>query len=231
MDTASAIELLRTDDLDPEVIEDVYVRLLVPNFPPAELTDQATFCTCHAQAGPYFPGIIAIHEGLPVGAVFGERHHPSGIVLIGYLAVSAEWRHLHIGSRLLAKATTEWSAVPDTAAVLAEVEDPGRHRDEGHGDPTARLRFYAREGARMVPITYFQPSLRPGSPRVLDMLLLSLVANQRSLASAQLLAFLDDYVTGCEGPPAEDDLDYRKMRESVTRWGATVQLSDLSVHS
>jgi hypothetical protein len=222
------IELVSIGELDPAAIDEAYSRLLEPNFPPAELIDRAAFSACYCQALPAFPGIVALHNGVPVGAAFGERHESTGIVLLGYLVVLAERRDLHIGSRLLARATTEWSAVPRTTAVLAEIEDPRHHEDEGMGDPTARLRFYARADARVVPIDYFQPSLRPGLPRVPGMLLLSLVPERRSLAAAPLMEFLDDYLTGCEGPLSADDAEYAALRAAVLRGGPTLPLAPLS---
>ncbi len=220
------IELVSADGLGPGGIDDVYARVLAPNFPPDELTDQKTFRACHAEASEWFPGIVAMRDGLPVGGAFGERHLPTGIVLLSYLAVVADQRGLRIGERLLSRATQAWS-LPGTAAILAEVEDPLHHKDVGHGDPLARRRFYARAGARIVPISYFQPSLRPGSPRVTGMLLLSLVREQRTLDAAKLLTFLEDYVTLCEGQLSEEDLEYASMLASVTRSGPTMELVDM----
>lgn len=223
--TADGIKLVGSGELSPATIDEIYTYLLEPNFPPAELVGRAAFNVCYARPSPIYPGVVALRDGVPVGAAFGERHDSTGIVLLAYLVVAAERRELRLGGRLLARARDEWSAAPGTTAVLAEVEDPGQHKDEGTGNPTARLRFYARAGARVVPIDYFQPSLLPGLPRVTGMLLLSLVPEQQTLAAAPLMAFLDDHLTGCEGPPSADDADYAALRASVLHGGPTLELA------
>ena len=226
------VTFVDTAHLNPALLDAVYRRVLVATYPPAKLPDQAAFRTAHAPESAHdHPGIVALHDGEPIGAVFGRRHRPTGIVRVSHLAVVPRYRGARIGERLLTQAVRTWSARPSTAAVLAEIEDPATHHgdghDDGHGDPAARRRFYVRSGARKVPISAFQPSVGPGLPRLSDMLLVSLVPGQHALNTGALLAFLDDYVAEGEGPPAADDAQYRAMRTSAERCGPTIALVDL----
>ena len=110
--------------------------------------------------------------------------------------------------------------------MLAEVEDPTRHEGSAaHGDPTARLRFYRRMGARILPLPHVQPALRPGGERVRGLLLLALRASGDRLAGVEsdgtwlvpaepLRAFLEQYFTEAEGRPPDDD-EWRGLADAL----------------
>lgn len=224
--TAGEITLVTTTDVAEATLDGVYADVLMPAFPPAELVDHESFRLSYGRTDGAFPGIIALHGAEPVGVALGERHYATGLVLLGYLAVKESHRDRHIGAALLGRANEMWGSDPATTGILAEIEDPRHHDRNNYGDPQARLRFYRRAGSRIVPITYFQPSLAPGSPRVHGMLLLSLLQDQDQLSGAALLEFIDDYLLACEGaaPSPRSDDEYRELRSSVERWGPQVPL-------
>jgi hypothetical protein len=59
--------------------------------------------------------------------------------------------------------------------ILAEVEHPTYHpSSDDHGDPAARMRFYAKHGGRILDIPYFQPAIRDGEPPVPALMLVTL---------------------------------------------------------
>lgn len=151
----------------------VYRDLLAPSFPPEELVTEALL------AAGLDEGVLRLHvvgpDAQPVAAAVAESMHPSQAVLLAYLATKESSRGTGLGSRLLAAWLQDVVDTSDPSFVLAEVEHPGHHRGSAHhGDPAARLRFYARHGARIVDVPYVQGPVGPGQPPVFGLLLLAL---------------------------------------------------------
>jgi hypothetical protein len=164
-----------------------------------------------------------------VGAALGEHYGSSNVVLLAYLAVRADCRGSGIGGALLGRALPAWRERFAPAAILAEVEDP-RGRGAGpHGDPVARLRFYERAGAKVLPLRYFQPSVGRGMPRVHGMYLICLDAWRQAIPKDVVIAFLDEYMEVAEGHEAATaDPEYLAVRGQADAWPDEIPLWLLS---
>ncbi|MET7136136.1 hypothetical protein MT994_18725 [Cellulosimicrobium sp. MI9406] len=113
-----------------------------------------------------------------------------------------------MGRRLVTTALDDWRAL-DPLVVVGEVEHPAHHTgSEAHGDPVARLRFYARLGARVLALPYFQPGDGPGGERVPALLLVSFPLGPHAagddVPAAPLRAFLAENLRESEGTLADD---------------------------
>ncbi|WP_313823828.1 GNAT family N-acetyltransferase [Citricoccus sp.] len=184
---------------DPVSLARVHERLLVPNFPPQELgsvqelledVDRGS-ATVRVVGDPSDPVAVA------VTATFTD----SPAVLLSYVAIRADQRGRGVGTALLSGLLTGITAGPDVSVVLAEVEHPAHHQAHPvHGDPIARLRFYARLRGRILEVPYFQPPVDGTQDAVYGMLLLALdpparvVHGQRLLPEAGLAAALEEFM-------------------------------------
>ena len=187
-------------DLDPAQVETVRTRLLDACFPPAERLTADEIREIYLTDAPP-PSAVVLDEDQPIAVMLTEWFCDRRVLLLSYLAVTPAARGHHVGEDLIRDVLPTWSG---DALVLAEVEDPrshGTHPD--WGDPAARLRYYGRLGADLLPLAYFQPSLRPGAPRVTGMLLLRL--GGRIDPPDLLRTFLVEYFDACEPGARHDD--------------------------
>ncbi|UJP40182.1 GNAT family N-acetyltransferase [Cellulomonas palmilytica] len=202
----------------PADLTRVHDEVLRSSFPDDELADLPTLQAMLANGTLRL--VVAHDEDGLRGAALAEWFPATGVLLLAYLAIAPGGRGGGVGSRLLDHAIDTWRTELDPWLVVAEVEDPAQHTgSEAHGDPTARLRFYRRHGARVIPLPYVQPAMHPGGPRVPGLLLLALCASGDRLAgveadgrwllpTAPLRAFLEQYFTSSEGaPPTGPDWD------------------------
>jgi GNAT superfamily N-acetyltransferase len=182
----------------------VHDRLLAPSFPAAEL-ESVDDLIAAVRAGT---SEVLVHQdrpGDPVAVAVADRSRAAPVVLLAYLATDPLRRSTGLGSSLLDAAMTRWLDRADPCLVLAEVEDPAEHpASAAHGDPAARLRFYARRGARALDLPYFQPRLRTGASRVPHLLLLVLHAapslvDGTAVLAAPLHAWLTERFRDSEG--------------------------------
>jgi GNAT superfamily N-acetyltransferase len=203
---------------DPELLAAVYERVLAPAFDEDELesleeiTEQVADGTRLRMLAALGPG------GEPVGAVTSDWYPDAGVLLIGYLAVSAASRGGGVGGRIMSRALAGWTDELRPELCLAEVEDPRFFPVTEHGDPSARVRFYERLGGRIVALPYFQPRLAADTNRVHHLMLMSLLpqsADANQVRTAPLATFLDQYFSSCEGPGVFDEPDFRALRETV----------------
>lgn len=138
-------------------------------------------------------------EGTPVGCAVSDLDD-GGIGLLSYLAVSPASRGLGVGGRLLAWLAPAWAG----RLVLAEVHDPRGHSETDDEHPEARLRFYARAGARVLDVPFVQPALSGGS-RVADMLLLVMAGpDVHRLSAKPLRDWVLAYYLDSEGAEPTD---------------------------
>ena len=216
-------------ELDQATFATLYQQVLEPAFPPSELEDLDTLIGAYVSGGAGSLSLAALRGGEPVGVALGEFHAPSGILMLTYLAVCDDQRGLGVGTALLEAALPGWRTAVRPVALLAEIEDPRSHSKNQYGDPDARLRFYERLGAQVLPIQYFQPRLAPELPRVHGMFLACLDSGLNSISADALANFLDNYIADCEGEPANSsDLEYSKLTEQVRSWGDSVPLWPLA---
>lgn len=167
MDPA-AVELVVLDPAgdDPGLVERAYDAVLAPSFGPDELVPRDRYVDDVSAAAV----IVALHGDDVVGAGVSEASPDGTVGLLSHLATHPDCRGTGVGGRMLATLQARWSDGP--AVVLGEVHDP-RRWPEGPGEqPTARLRFYERCGARLLGVPWVQPPLWEGGGSVPGMLLL-----------------------------------------------------------
>jgi hypothetical protein len=135
----------------------------------------------------------------------GEWSEATGVALLSFLAVRPGHRGSGAGGELLTAAVARWRDRWHPALMLAEIEHPAAHTPSPQfGNPEQRVRFYARHSVRALCVPYFQPGLRPGSPRVYGM----------------MLCAVD--VTSEGSGPAPDTVDGDRVRRYLTEyleWG------------
>ncbi|MGH3852179.1 MAG: GNAT family N-acetyltransferase [Pseudonocardiaceae bacterium] len=174
--------------VDDGTLRRFHSALLEPAFPPAELVTYEALRDARLQATTR--GTILFDGADPVAGIVTEDYLGGRVLLVAYLVVAATARGGGIGARLLSEVTQRRATTP---LVLAEIEDPRCFAASDAGDPVARVRFYDRVGSRLLPLPYVQPSLRPGSPRVDGLLLITIGASGPDVDGALVAAFLDEY--------------------------------------
>jgi GNAT superfamily N-acetyltransferase len=215
--------------LDSDVFELFYREVLEPAFPHAELEDLGKLSAGYLNPSEKYHGEVALRAGQPVGGALGEYYSASRVMLLGYLAVRGDQRGTGLGSALIRTVLDQWQRTVQPLALVAEVENPRYHGETAHGDPVARLRFYERLGAKLVPFSYFQPSVEEQSPRVRGMFLLSLDPRQETMPTAALLSFLDEYMLVCEGEGVVGvDPEYVAMCAQIAAWRDEIPLWPMS---
>ncbi|MFI0422021.1 GNAT family N-acetyltransferase [Spongiactinospora sp. 9N601] len=221
--------LVECADTGEELFRRFYETVLAPSFPPAELVGLDAALSYYRAPASGGLGTIALVEGEPAAGALGSHHRASGILLLDYLATRAQARGRGLGSALIAHIRRNWVPRKRPVAVLAEVEDPGLHPVTPFGDPVARLRMYERTGWSLLPLAYFQPALAPGLPRVRGMLLICLAPPGGTVPAPAVAAFLDAYMTGCEGAETvRTDPEFLALRGQATAFGADIPLWPLS---
>lgn len=189
--------------------------VLEPSFPPAELIGPDELWRDVERGSLEVLGTIEETDGdaRAVSGVVGAWFPRERILLVLYLAIAPGHRGAGVGGALLSAALDAWTAAHDPLAIIAEVEHPDHHAaSEAHGDPTARVRFYARHGGKALALPYFQPGDGPGSPRVPALMLVVLRADGRSaLPGAPVRAFLTRWLVACEGSLADDGATRRLL--------------------
>lgn len=196
----------------PELVASLHRDVLVPSFPPAELVDADAFLAEHTSGRLRSLGVV--EDARVVAGVVGAWSPATRVLLVLYLAIAPGRRGGGIGGRILAAALGAWSRELEPVLVLAEVEHPAHHAaSAAHGDPAARLRFYARLGARVLDVPYFQPGDGPGAKRVPALLLVALPHGAARDGAADLpdevpagplRAFLEENLRESEGRVTDD---------------------------
>ena len=182
--------------------------VLAPSFPPAELVDAEDLWRSVEHGSLEALGTVDESDGHArlVSGVVGAWFPRERILLVLYLAIAPGHRGAGVGGALLAAALDAWTEAHAPLAIVAEVEHPDHHpASEAHGDPVARVRFYARHGGKALALPYFQPGGGPGAPRVPALMLVALRADDRTaLPGPPVRAFLTDWLAACEGAVADD---------------------------
>lgn len=195
----------------PALVRSLHRDVLVPSFPPTELVEERSFLADHAAGRLRSLGVV--EDGRVVAGVVGSWFPDARVLLVLYLAIAPGRRGGGVGGRLVPAALASWRAL-DPLLVVGEVEHPDHHTgSEAHGDPVARLRFYARLGARVLALPYFQPGDGPGGERVPALLLVSFPLDAASglpgtgpdgVPASPVRAFLEENLRSNEGTLADD---------------------------
>jgi GNAT superfamily N-acetyltransferase len=155
-------------------------------------------------------GILAFIDSRLSGGVVVERYLDGSVELLSYLVVDKTLRGRGLGRTLLKRGATLFTS----DLLLAEIEDPRYWTPTAENDTAARLRFYEREHCKLLPLPYIQPSLRPGSPRVRNLLLIAVPKDgplPGDAPSSLIRDFLREYFSACEGDVTADDADVNLM--------------------
>ncbi|MGA8115173.1 MAG: hypothetical protein WCA46_16035 [Actinocatenispora sp.] len=192
-------------------VDRVYTDVLRPSFPPAELVSLASL-RAGVTAGRVTLMIASDTQGVPHGVAVGEWSESARVMRLNYLAAAPGERSRGIGGRLLSAAVESWRGRYRPFVLLAQVERPDQHRASAqHGDPTARLRFYQRYGARALNLPHYQPALSPGGDRSYGLLLIALHADDEfrvgpeELTAAPIRRFLVDFLAAGDPDPDTGD--------------------------
>lgn len=207
------VDTVAMASLPERLLRTYYDDLMAPAFPPAELMTYEELRDALDDGGTR--GLVVLEDESPVAGLVTEDYLDGRVVLLAYVVVAAGLRGRGVGADLIGRATGR-----EPRLVLAEIEDPRFHRaDEHMGDPVARLRFYDRLGSRLLPLPYTQPSLRPGSPRVENLLLITIpsaVPTADEVDGGLVADFLEEYYLACEGPGVvAADEDYLAVRRAA----------------
>jgi GNAT superfamily N-acetyltransferase len=204
--------IVQVDPTQP-LFDAVYADILTPSFPPEE---RGGLEELRAGAlGGNTSVLAALEDGegeRPAAVAVGDWSPESGVALLSYLAARSGRRGAGVGGELLAAAMADWRERWRPALVLAEIEHPSAHAaSAAYGDPEKRVRFYARRGMRALDVPYFQPGLRPGSPRMYGFMLCALEvgaegagAEPDTVDGARVARFMTEYLQGCEGAVGTD---------------------------
>jgi len=212
--------------VDPDVVPlttdaqlaSLWHDVLAPSFPPAELVPLDDLRVGRRAGLQSAYGVE--HDGRVTAGAVASWSPATRVLLLDYLAIAPGGRGGGVGGRLLDGSVARWRRELRPALVLAEVEHPAHHAPhDRHGDPAARLRFYARHGARVLALPYFQPGMGgPGTPRVPAMLLVALgLADDAagSVPGPPVRGFLAEHLAACEGSLA-DDAATRRLLEAAS---------------
>lgn len=214
------------DGNDPVEVAEFYRRVLAPHFPLDELEPLESFAA-EMKAGGTTALAARTPDAVMVGGAVGDWFPGTRVMLLSYLAVAPAGRGAGTGGLLMKALTEAWSGQFSPRLLVMEVEDPRYHHgDVNFGDPEARVRFYERAGARVLPVPYFQPALgsRPGARRVPHLMLMVFGGTEAppgtQQVDGQIVAdFVTEYVKGCEGAIGPDDTELERLLAACRRPG------------
>ena len=201
-DPAPSVDALRSAHRD----------LLTPSFRPGELLSEDAFL---AQFPGHAEALLARDDEGRLRGIAVVEHFPD-LVLLQYLVASPAARGRGVGSGLLEAVLSD--PAPGSGLMLAEFDRPDAHAPHPlHGDPAARLRFYARFDALALDLPYFQPALSAATPRQHGMLLAAFDRDGTIAARGRLDAALTRAVGGYleEILDGADDPDARRLRDAA----------------
>lgn len=208
------------------LLDTVYGETLAPAFPPAELVTVESLAEGLDRGDTSVFAIVDEH-GRPRAAAVGDWFADSDVVLLSYLAARRDERSRGLGGRLLSQVLASWQQRWQPCLVVAEIEHPSAHAGStAHGEPAARVRFYARHGVRPLDLPYFQPALRPDLTRVYGLMLCVLALAEgcrgnepETVDGSRLRGWLVEYLTGSEGALGTDSATLALLRATQRAGG------------
>jgi predicted N-acetyltransferase YhbS len=168
-------------DAEDAVVERFHREVLAPAFPSDELETAASLAArLRGASEPAGLALVALGDGDEIlGGLVAERYTAEGVLLLAYLAVRPKARGRGVATALMERAADTWYADERVKLAVAEVHDPAHWSVSEGSRASARLRLFARLGARRLPIAFVQPRVEAGRGRVAGMLLLALYADER----------------------------------------------------
>jgi GNAT superfamily N-acetyltransferase len=159
-------------------------------------------------------------HGNVLGGIVGELYERERVLLLAYLAVRPALRGRGIGAALVRHAAAQWFAGPSVHLVLAEVHDPRRWSAGAREEPVARLRLFARLGARVLGVPFVQPALEPGGARSGGFLLLAFHVDPSvdaggAVRAEVVSAFVRRYYATAEGASEPYDRELARLLEAI----------------
>lgn len=172
--------LLSETHQDPGLLQAAYERIMRPSFVADELPGPESLTP-----GGGASLLIAKDRETknPLGIARLLTGGGDGVGLLEYLAADPQVRGRGLGGALLDQCRVIWTEAGELV-VLAEVHDPRVHAESADERPAARLRFYERNGARLLSVPWTQPALSPETDRVEGMLLLVMYADPSRVGSS-----------------------------------------------
>lgn len=208
------------DSTDPELVAEFYDAVLRPSFTVDELPEDSGWLVASLSdgSGEIIAAVVVDDEGGLLSGAVGEPFPDCGIVLLGYMATRPGNRSRGLGSLVIESIVKPWISSTKCDYVVGEVMDPRLHREDLSADD--RVRFYARHGARVADVPFFQPRVDPHSARVYGELLTVVAAREdmtkARLSSARLRCFVEQYFHMAEGSKALDDPEVRWLLSHLT---------------
>lgn len=203
-------------------VADFYRIVLAPHFRADELETSQSIAS-GLRSGATMALVARTAQGAIVGGAVGDTFPKSGVLLLSYIAVVAEARGTGAGGLLMKAVTGVWGRRLSPALLVMEVEDPRHYqKDAALGDPEARVRFYERLGARVLPVPFFQPALGPAGHRVPHLMLMVFGGTDAPPGTQRvdgrvIEVFLTEYLESSEGPVDPDDTDAQRMLSACRR--------------
>ena len=233
----SELEFVDLRDIrDKRLLKAVYKDLYVPNFPIREEQEDPSVWKPLIWGVPQKLSNPVLHilvggchlresyERKVAGVIFAEFYRGSECGLLTYLAVQPSSRQKGIGRFLLAEAIKKLKVDASSAggtlkAVFGEVHDPSKVPfSQDVINPLKRLSIISRLGAKLVPIRYIQPELKPGQGRSKCLLFIVFPMDDtppKSLSAEIIRAFLHEFyqAQGVEIP--QNDSDFLNMSSQL----------------
>lgn len=204
---ADGFRILEGEELTGDHLKQLFAAVLRESMPADELISLNDLLQAYAPPDRRDPAaVVTDAAGQVVAGMLTDVYPRSGVLLVGYIAARADHRGHGLGSELIRHCLRRWRTETSSSLILLEIDDPRFHEaDERYGDPSARVRFYDRFGAVVLPLRYVQPALYADSNRVAGMLLIALAdPSDGFVDTATVTTFLEEYYTACEGAVADN---------------------------
>jgi len=202
------VDFLPLAEAPDELLDEFYANLLEKTFVADELeTLENIRKGLRGNAG----GVLVLVDASVAGGLIYEHYVQGSVQLLGYLVVKPALRGMGLGAKLLQSAL----AMSDSQLALAEIEDPRYWPTSPSNDPVARLRFWAREGCKFLPLPYVQPLLPGRHRRVRHLLLIAVprngVALPESVPGRLVGDFLREYYMASKDSVSDDDAEIGEL--------------------